>query len=256
MKKPVVDYTKLRPSNILSPEYRHLLWLLGWVWYLAMYFLTENLIPPEKCHVVHSFMDDVIPFNEYFLIFYGSWYFLIVGTLLYFLLYDPKSLVQIQKFLILTQVIGVAVYLIWPSVQYLRPTEFPRENVFTALLGIIYGVDTPTGVCPSLHCGFAIAILSTWHKKKDANRWWKIALVPWTLLICISVCFVKQHSFVDVWTAFLMCALIEGILYREYWWDKFTGLVRKGEKTSVEGCEAAMEIDAAPVRMEGKEGTI
>ena len=116
MKKPVVDYTKLRPSNILSPEYRHLLWLLVWVWYLAMYFLTENLIPPEKCHVVHSFMDDVIPFNEYFLIFYGSWYFLIVGTLLYFLLYDPKSLVQIQKFLILTQVIGVAVYLIWPSV--------------------------------------------------------------------------------------------------------------------------------------------
>ena len=183
MKNPVVDYTKLRPSNLTSPEYRHLLWLLGWVWYLAMYILTDRLIPVERCHVVHSIVDDLIPFNEYFIIFYGSWYFLIVGTLLNFLLYDPKSLVQIQKFFIMTQVIGVAVYLIWPSVQYLRPAEFPRQNVFSAILGIIYGVDTPTGVCPSLHCGFSLAILSTWHKKEDAKRWWKLLLVAWVLLI-------------------------------------------------------------------------
>ena len=31
MKKPVVDYRKLRLSNIRTPEYSHLLLLLGWV---------------------------------------------------------------------------------------------------------------------------------------------------------------------------------------------------------------------------------
>ena len=45
MKQPVVDYRKLRLSNITSPEYKHLLLLLGWVVYFAFYFLTENLIP-------------------------------------------------------------------------------------------------------------------------------------------------------------------------------------------------------------------
>ena len=253
MKKPVVDYTKLRPSNLTSPEYRHLLWLLGWVWYLAMYFLTERLIPVENCHVVHSIVDDLIPFNEYFIIFYGSWYFLIVGTLLNFLLYDPRSLVQIQKFLIMTQVIGVAVYLIWPTVQYLRPVEFPRQNMFTAILSLIYGVDTPTGVCPSLHCGFSLAILSTWHKKEDAKLWWKLLLVPWVLLICISVCFVKQHSFTDVWTAFLMCGFIEIVLYGKYWRKKLWK--RKPEAKAVLALNNGTMIgeDASEI-MERKDG--
>ena len=47
MRKPVVDYRQLRPNNISSPQYRHLFWLLGWVGYFILYFLTENLIPPE-----------------------------------------------------------------------------------------------------------------------------------------------------------------------------------------------------------------
>ena len=68
MKKPVVDYRKLRLSNITSNEYRHLLLLIGWVIYFIMYFVTENLIPADKCHVVYSKVDDLIPFNEYFVL--------------------------------------------------------------------------------------------------------------------------------------------------------------------------------------------
>jgi len=69
MKQPVVDYRKLRLHNIRTPEYSHLLLLLGWVGYFLLYFLTENLIPAENCHVIYSPLDDLIPFNEYFLIF-------------------------------------------------------------------------------------------------------------------------------------------------------------------------------------------
>ncbi len=244
MKKPVVDYTKLRFSNINSPEYKHLWLLLGWVWYLTMYVLTERLIAPEKCHLVHSTVDDLIPFNEYFVLFYTSWYFLIVASLLYFLLYDPKSFVNLQKFIIATQVIAVIIYLIWPSVQDLRPAEFARENFCTWILGIIYGVDTPTGVCPSLHVGYSLAILSAWLKKRDAKLWWKALLVPWTAMICISVCFVKQHSFTDVWTAVLMCILIEIVLFGSYHRERIFGRGRKplADRTAME-------------ELKGKEGT-
>ncbi|MBP3824991.1 MAG: hypothetical protein ILA11_04595, partial [Butyrivibrio sp.] len=82
MKKPVVDYTKLRISNITSNEYRHLLLLLGWVGYLIMYVVTERFIPVSRCHVVHCLLDDLIPFNEYFIIFYVSWYIFMVLSLL------------------------------------------------------------------------------------------------------------------------------------------------------------------------------
>ena len=68
MRTPMVDYRKLRLSNINNPEYRHLFLLLGWVGYFILYLLTENLIPAESCYPVHCWLDDVVPFCEWFII--------------------------------------------------------------------------------------------------------------------------------------------------------------------------------------------
>ena len=68
MRKPVVDYRTFRLSKINEPQFRHLLFLLGWVGYFILYFLTENLIPYEKCYPVHCWLDDVVPFCEYFVL--------------------------------------------------------------------------------------------------------------------------------------------------------------------------------------------
>ena len=91
MKKPVVDYRQFRLSRLNDPQFSHLKLLLGWVVYFLFYFLTENFIPPESCHVIHSRLDDMIPFNEYFLIPYCFWYFLIVLSLGYFALYNVEN---------------------------------------------------------------------------------------------------------------------------------------------------------------------
>ena len=223
MKKPVVDYRKFRFSKLNTPEFRHLWLILGWVWYLIMYVVTDRFIPFEKCHVVHSRVDDIIPFNEYFVIAYSSWYLLVVGSLLYFLLYDTRGFVDAQKFIILTQVIGIFTYIVYPTIQLLRPETFPRDNAFSALLGFIYSIDTPTGVCPSLHVGYSLALLSVWLKKKDFGMIFKIVMTIWVGVICISVCFVKQHSFTDVWTAAIMCLVIEMILFaKRYYLPRFT----------------------------------
>ena len=70
MRTPEVDYRTFRLSKINEPQFRHLKLLLGWVGYFILYVLTENLIPAERCTPVHCWLDDVIPFNEFFLIFY------------------------------------------------------------------------------------------------------------------------------------------------------------------------------------------
>ncbi len=213
MKKPVVDYGKLRLSNVTAPEYRHLLLLSGWVWYLAMYFVTENLIPAERCHVIHSPVDDLIPFNEYFVTAYVSWYFFLIGSLLYFMLYDIKSFVRAEKLILGMQIIAGIVYLVWPSIQLLRPETFERNNFCTWLLGQIYSFDTPTGVCPSLHVGYTLAVLSAWLLRKGSGIPVKVLFAVWSFLICISVCFLKQHSFTDVWAALLMYMFLEILLF-------------------------------------------
>ena len=213
MKKPQTDYRKFRFHNLNTPEFSHLKLLLGWVVYFVLYVLTESLIPPERCHVVHCALDDRIPFREEFVIFYVGWYFLILFSLGYFLLYSVDSFRKLQTYFILIQLVAMAVYLLWPSRQELRPQVFPRENLLTAVVGLLYRIDTPTGVCPSVHVAGSVAIASVWLRERRAKPWQKAAIGCFCLLVCLSVSFLKQHSVVDILAAIPLCLIAEWFVF-------------------------------------------
>lgn len=220
MRKPVVDYRTFKLTKIREPQFRHLLFLLGWVGYFILYFLTENFIPYEKCYPVHCWLDDVVPFCEYFVIPYVGWYLLIVGSLIYFALYNPKNFENMSKFIIVTQVVAMVIYILFPTRQDLRPEMFPRENIFTGILGLIYRFDTNTGVCPSLHVAYSVGIASTWLKEKSASKLCKTLITIFCFFVCISVAFVKQHSVVDIFAAIPVCILAEWIAFGKSYYKK------------------------------------
>lgn len=220
MKKPVVDYRTLRLSNLTSPQFRHLLLLLGWLGYFLLYFLTENLIPAEDCHPVWCKLDDIIPFNEWFVIPYVGWYVLIVVSLGYFALYNIENFKGLQTYIMITQAVAMVIYIVWPSRQDLRPAEFPRENVLTWIMGLIYSADTNTGVCPSLHVAYSLGIASAWLKEKSAVWWVKAIVVIFVILVCLSVAFTKQHSVVDIFAAIPVCLLAEVVAFWKYYKGK------------------------------------
>lgn len=220
MRKPVVDYRKFRLSKLNTPEFSHLKLLLGWVGYFALYFLTENLIPAEKCHPIHCGLDDIIPFCEWFLLPYVFWYALIVFSLGYFALYDVDSFKKLQTFIIITQVVAMAVYILYPNCQNLRPDEFSRDNFLTDCIGFLYAFDTNTGVCPSLHCAYSIGIASVWLKAKDVSKIWKAFVVIAVILICLSTMFIKQHSAVDFFAALPVCLLAEILVFKVFYKKK------------------------------------
>lgn len=221
MRKPVVDYRQLRLHNLTSPHYRHLLLLLGWVVYFGLYFLTENLIPAEKCHPVWHPLDDVIPFNEWFVLAYVGWYVLIVISLGYFLLYSIENFKGLQTYIMVTQAIAMVCYIAWPSRQDLRPTEFPRENLLTWVMGIIYKFDTNTGVCPSLHVAYSLGIASAWLKENSAKWYVKFVVTVFVIFVCLSVAFTKQHSVVDIFAALPVCLVAEIVAFGKYYKRKW-----------------------------------
>ncbi len=220
MKKPVVDYSTFRLSKLREPQFSHLLLLLGWVVYFVLYFLTENLIPAEKCFPVHSFFDDIIPFCEVFVIPYVFWYVLIVISLVYFALYNTKSFSNLSKYIMITQFVAMAIYIIFPTRQDLRPVVFPRDNFLTDCVAFLYRMDTNTGVCPSLHVAYSLGIASVWLKEKDANKWWKAFVVVAVILICLSTMFIKQHSAADFFAALPVCLLAEILVFGKFWIKK------------------------------------
>ena len=210
MKRPVVDYREFRLWRLNDPRFVHLRLLGGWLVYLVLYFITEHFIPLERCHIIHCALDDLIPFREGFLIFYCYWYALLAGSLLYFLLYDILSFKRLQIYIMITQLVAMAVYILFPSVQLMRPDSFERDNLLTRLAAFIYAFDTPTGVCPSLHVAYSVGIASVWCHRRQSSGPLKAFMVLSAVAISLSTAFVKQHSVVDIFAAVPVC------LYAEY----------------------------------------
>lgn len=217
MKKPVVDYREFRLRRLNEPRFSHLKLLLGWVGYFALYFITENLIPAEACRVVWCPLDDRIPFCEWFLIPYVFWYLLVVGSLLWYMLYDVDSFKKLMTYIIVTQVAAMAIYMIFPNRQDLRPEEFMRANLLTRGVAFLYSFDTNTNVCPSLHVAYSLGIASVWLKDRKASGLWKAFVVFAVGMICLSTMFIKQHSAVDFFAALPVCLLAEVLVFRVFY---------------------------------------
>lgn len=220
MNTPIVDYRQFRLSKINQPQFSHLKLLSGWIIYFALYFLTENLIPLENCHVIHSALDDIIPFCEWFLIPYVLWYALIVYSLWRFALYDVDSFKKLQTYIMITQAVAMAVYILYPNCQNLRPIDFPRDNFLTDCVKTIYFFDTNTGVCPSLHCAYSIGIASVFARAKNVSKFLKIFIAIFALIICLSTMFIKQHSAVDFFAALPVCLLAEILVFKVFYKNK------------------------------------
>lgn len=217
MKKPMVDYRQFRFSKLNTPEFSHLKLLGGWIVYFILYFLTENLIPLSRCHIVHSALDDLIPFSEGFAVAYCFWFLLIVISLGWFLLYDVECFKRLQVFIMVTQAVAMLCYIVWPSMQDLRPTVFPRDNFLTRVMAFIYQFDTPTGVCPSLHVAYSLGMASVWCKCRKAHPAWKAFVVLAAVVISAATAFVKQHSVVDIFAALPLGVLAEVMTFHVFY---------------------------------------
>ena len=202
----MVDYRKLRPSNITSPEFRHLLLLLYWPIYGLTFLILERGLTLNY-HPVETALDAKLPFCEYFVPAYYFWFVFLIGIHFYTAFFDVPAFKKLMYFIMITYTVTSVIYLLYPTKQELRPTEFARDNIFVSIVKGLYGFDTNTNVCPSLHVIGSFAVLFTsWHCKRFKTFWWQTGFISATLLICLSTVFLKQHSVIDIWTALILCA--------------------------------------------------
>ncbi|MBQ7801035.1 MAG: phosphatase PAP2 family protein [Oscillospiraceae bacterium] len=210
----MVDYRRLRPNNLTSPEFRHLFLLLFWIAFGICFASAERLIPRAVWHPVWCPLDDKIPFCEWFFIPYMFWFVFLVGMHLYLLLFDIPAFRRFMYFIMVTYSVTMVVYILYPTCQELRPAVFPRDNFLTRHVAGFYEFDTNTNVCPSLHCVGSMAVaFAAWDTERFRKPGWKFAFTATALLISVSTVFVKQHSVIDVLWAWLLCGAAYVIVY-------------------------------------------
>ena len=62
----------------IASKYKHAIYLVFWPIFGLMFHFCENLFHPEKWHIIHCTLDDMIPFCEWFVIPYVLWFALLV----------------------------------------------------------------------------------------------------------------------------------------------------------------------------------
>ena len=203
----MTDYRKIRFNNLNTPEFRHVWLLLFWPAFGLLFTLLERGGITSGFHPVYCALDGMIPFCEYFLPLYLYWFVFLPFMLVYTFLFDVPAFRRMMYFIMVTYIITVTVYFIYPTCQNLRPAEFQRDNIFTRFLAWFYVYDTNTNVCPSIHViGSFAAMNAAWDTKKFQTRGWRWFFALSAVLISISTVFVKQHSVLDVLWALPVCA--------------------------------------------------
>lgn len=207
-----MDLTQLRSR--CKP---HLWYQLYWVIYLVWFFWLDNTITQPK-YIIHAPLDDLIPFNEWFVIPYCSWFLLLVAVTALLWWKDTASYDKLCLMMFSGMTFCLIIYMLLPNGLDLRPTveEIGRSNPAMWVMQLLWKADASVNVCPSIHCQstacMAIAISeSKLAEERPVLR--PIALV-WAALICLSTVFTKQHSVLDVVCGLTVAVVWLPVLYR------------------------------------------
>ena len=173
------EKTALRPMALYTAVY--LLW-----------FRLVEALPRSSYQVIELALDRKIPFVEEFVLPYVSWFAFVPLGVLLLLKYDREMYDRAVTFLMTGMTVFLLVSTLFPNMQFLRPFILPRENVFTKLIGLLWMVDTPTNVSPSIHVFNTLAILvMIWKSRAKELKGLRLRLM-WTvwgaLIIPCSMC--------------------------------------------------------------------
>ena len=196
--------------------------------FFVVYMITFSYIENRDVHhyIIHTTIDEKIPFCEYFIVPYLLWFLFVAVTVLYFMFFNQNNQNKWKEYyqLIITLGTGMTLFLIislvFPNGQDLRPV-LTGDSIFIRAVRFIYYTDTPTNVLPSIHvfnslacCG---AILKNQRKYKKSTD---IAAIILTILIIMSTMLLKQHSVVDVVLAALIYTGCYRIIYGNELWSQ------------------------------------
>ena len=126
---------------------------------------------PKELHLIHTVLDDRIPFCEYFIVPYVLWFFYVAAAVAYFAFFQ-KSVKEYWQFMI-SLGIGMTLFLLvswfWPNGHDLRPKLPEGGSVFVEMVRMLYRIDTPTNILPSIHVFNSLA----WQRRWTGAGLWK-----------------------------------------------------------------------------------
>ncbi len=193
---------------------KHFLILCYFIIYMPWFSFIEKHVT-TRFHVIHTPIDDWIPFNEYFVIPYIIWFAYVAWGICYFGFRNKQEFYQLCIFLFTGMTLFLIISTVYPNGHHLRPTYFAHHNIFTYVCNLLYKSDTATNLFPSIHVYNSLGIHFAVARSREFRHNTVIKFISFILCIAIvlATMFLKQHSFFDVATGILLAGIMYYIVY-------------------------------------------
>lgn len=195
-------------------KYGHF-WILSYGFIYIPWFLHLEKTVTKHYHIMHSRLDDLIPFNEFFVIPYFLWFAYVAAAIVWFFFTNREDYYRLCGFLFTGMTLSLLICTLFPNGTDLRPVVDPDKNICSYLVSLLHEADTCTNVFPSIHVynsiGTHIAVMKS--ERLRSHRLIRAASFILMVSICMATVFLKQHSIIDVIGAVLLSAVIYPLVY-------------------------------------------
>jgi membrane-associated phospholipid phosphatase len=161
----------------------------------------------SKHYDLSIFIDEILPFIPFFVLFY------ILAYVQWGMNYVVHSRIGKEQFYhivtadIIAKLLCMICFILLPT-EITRP-QVPEGGIWNFLTKLIYSLDTPRNLFPSIHCLESWIAFRAALMMKGAPRWYAPLQLFVSAMVFLSTVFIKQHFFVDI---------IAGILAVEIGW--------------------------------------
>lgn len=158
---------------------------------------TKFLSANWRHYMPSSVIDDYIPFIPAFILPYVLCYAHWVINFIMSAQTGEQRFTRFSRAVMLSQIMCGIIFLLFPT-TIVRPDVSLYNGVTGFLLKLIFGLDTPVNLFPSMHC-----LLSwfSWIAVRDCDNiplWYQIFSFVFAIVVCISTVAIKQHFFIDI----------------------------------------------------------
>lgn len=204
----------------LFHKYKHVLLAVYFLFYMP-YFMFLNKYTPTRDNVteIYSSLDDLIPFCELFVVPYFLWFVYIAAGYIFLMLTSRNDFVRMCIFLYTGMTVCLIIYTVFPNCQNLRVdySTLGRDNLLISAISMLQDIDSSYDVFPSIHCLNSMGMHIAISKSKHLGKYRKpIVICSFILmvLIILSTVFLKQHSILDFFGAFILSIPLYFLAYK------------------------------------------
>ena len=178
-----------------------------------VYWTTQALAANRTLFDMTTALDRRIPFDSRWVIIYVACF--AYWAVSYVLMARQDNWYPIMTGEVVAKLLCGVLFLLIPTTN-IRP-EITGTGPTHWLMGLIYRLDPPLDLFPSIHCMESWICFRGMLGQKKIPKWYQVFAGIFTVLVCLSTLFTRQHVIADVVAGILLGELCLDISRHRGW---------------------------------------